>query len=105
MARKPSSQQTLLPFPDPDELPPPEANDPPHLEGDHDDAVQDHRARTVTGAAEVARAAPLRAEAAAGAGTLFQGLEDLPRSLEGAAGPGEAGQRPAADRQRSGGDR
>src|SRR4051794_5600914 len=100
MARKPpSSQQPMLPFPDPDDdLPAPPADDPPHLEGDHNDAVQDHRPRPVTGTAGVARATPPRAQAASGAGTLFQGIEDLPRSLEGAAGPGEAGQRPGADR-------
>ena len=52
--------------------------------------------RTAPATAGDARPAPQEAEAAADAGTLRQRAEDQPRSLEGTAVPGEAGQRPRA---------
>jgi N12 class adenine-specific DNA methylase len=104
MPKKPPSwnQSTLFPFEpgDPPEPPPPASS--AAKGGNH--AVQDHRPRTAEGADGVARATASDAEAPADAGDLRPGIEGRPRSLEGRPLPGEAGQRPEPDRERSPGN-
>src|SRR5216683_5003440 len=105
MARKQtSSQQPLLPFPsDTGEMPVPQENDSPPLEGSLY-AVQDDHPPTPPAASGDARATPQGSDAVADAGTLRQPTEDPPRNLEGPSLPSEAGQRPEPDRERGFGD-
>src|ERR1035441_2258680 len=77
---------------------PPEAKNP--SPGEHY-AVQDDRLGADPGAAGALRTAPQQQEVAAGNGRLRSRPEAHPRDVEGAAQPGEAGQRPQADRLRS----
>src|SRR6185437_3041185 len=65
-------------------------------EGDHH-AVQDNRSRTPATTTGDTRAAPDEQEATSGSGTVREGVEDQPRSLEGNSRQGEAGQRPEPD--------
>src|SRR3984957_3728190 len=92
MARKPPDwrQPTLFP-PDPDLKPEPKDNATP-TEGD-DHAVQDHRFRT-----------PAGTQAPDDNGTPRQGAEDQPRGVEASAVPGQAGERPEPDSERSPGN-
>src|SRR5438067_9823740 len=100
MARKrfPSQHPSLFP-PEPDEPPAPPADDPSQPEGGPR-ALHDDRPRTPPAAPGTPRPAPRPAAAAGGGRSLFDGIESPPRSLEGAAGPGQAGERPGADRER-----
>src|SRR5437879_4076940 len=104
MARKPPDwrQRSLFPL-DPDHAPEPQDHATPKPDGDHH-AVQDHSARTFEGTDAAARTAPQGAQAPADDGTLRQGAEDQPRSLEGAPLPDAAGERPEPDRERGPGD-
>src|SRR5262249_55372903 len=105
MARKPSPHQPLLPFPaDADDPPIPDDTVSPHPEGGQH-AVQDDGSRTPPEPPAAARPAPQEPDAAARGEPPGDRAEGPPPSLEGATGPGEAGQRPGPDRQRSAGDR
>src|SRR5262245_58322441 len=99
MARKPSTYQPLLPFPDPDDTPLPDGN--VFQGGSH--AIQDDSARTPPAASAAAQPALPEPDAAAHDGMLGRRAEDAPRTLEGPAVPGETGQRPEPDRERSAG--
>src|SRR6185437_5358646 len=104
MARKPPSwRQRLLFPPEPGDTPERHDNVTPDPKGSQH-AVQDDDTRTPASATGDARATPQDAEPAADAGTLRQGTEDPPRSLEGSALSNEAGQRPEPDRERGSGD-
>src|SRR5579871_2068831 len=97
MARKPPDwrQPSLFP-PDPGNIPQPEGDATQELNGGPH-AVQDDHSRTPATTAADARAAAEGPQAPAGNGTLRQGAETEPRSLEGDALPAPAGQRPAPD--------
>src|SRR5207248_9065474 len=56
-------------------------------------------------AAGALRPTPATAEAAGSTGSLLGHIEEPPRELDGAAGPGEAGQQREPDRERGAGDR
>jgi hypothetical protein len=101
MPRKPPSwdQPTLFPF-NPDDSPKPPKPLNSSTNGDND-AVQDHSPRTSEGTDAVARAAAADTQARADAGNLRQGTQGQPRKLDGDAFPGETGQRPEPDRERS----
>src|SRR5437016_3976984 len=105
MARRHS--QPLLPFERSVQDSPPEPTTPDtiplKLEGGAH-AVQDDGTRTAGAAAGDVRAAAQAADVAADDGTAGQRVEGQPPSVGGNARPGEAGQRPQADRQRSAGD-
>src|SRR6516165_643910 len=99
MARKPSTYQPLLPFPDPDDTPTPDDNITAHAEGDHH-AIQDDSARTPPAEPGAARAAAPGAEAVGHGEPPGDRAEGPTPGLEGAAVPGEAGQRPEPDSKR-----
>src|SRR5258708_305089 len=105
MKRKPPDrrQPTLFP-PDPDDTPEPHDNATHEPDGGHH-AVQDDHSRTAAEPAADARATPPGAEAALDDGTLRQGAESQPRSLEGNAVPDAAGQQPDPGHFGSAGDR
>src|SRR6266851_9246961 len=67
-------------------------------------AIQNNSPRTAEGTDGTARAATQAAQAPADDGTLRQGAEAQPRSLEGTPLPDEAGQRPEPSGERSPGD-
>src|SRR5690348_13395172 len=98
MARKPPP---MLPFPE--EPSPGQGTTAPldtaMSEGGGADALQDDGARTAPPASTDLRAAPPRAEAAGGDGSLRGGTEPPTRRVGTAAGRGQAGQQPEADRQ------
>src|SRR5579864_9530875 len=104
MPRKPPDwhQPSLFPT-DPDQSPEPQNQSHPNPEGEQH-AVQDYRPRTPATETTDTRPAPEGPEAAAGSGDVRAGAEDQARSLEGNAGPGEAGQRPEPDRVRGAGN-
>src|SRR5262245_28452873 len=104
MARKSSTYQPLLPFPDPDDTPTPDDNITAHAEGDHH-AIQDDSARTPPAEPGAARAAAQGAEAASHGEPSGDRAEGPPPSLEAPPVPGDAGQRPEPDRERCPGDR
>src|SRR5947209_18065605 len=102
MARKPPDWHQPTLFPDPDNTEPQDQSL-PEKEGDTH-AIQDHRSRTAATEAGDARPAPEGPQAANDNGAIRARAEDQPRSVEGNAGPGPAGQRPEPDRVRGAGD-
>src|SRR5260370_27116068 len=104
-ARKPPScRQLLLEFP-PDwgDTPATQNNVPSEPKGDR--YVQDDCPRTSKATPGDTQPTPNESDAALDAGSLRQGAEGQPRDLEGPPLPGEAGERPEPDRERSPGDR
>src|SRR5271157_2612289 len=100
MARKPKDWRQRSLFPStPDHLPEPHDNSIIHPEGDHHALQVDHTRPAATTAAD-ARSASQEPQTPADTGTVRQGAEDQPRSLEGNALATEAGQRPDANRER-----
>jgi len=104
MARKPPDwrQPTLFP-PDPDHSPEPQDNATPKPDGDHH-AVQDDHSRTPAPTTPGARATAEGPQAPFDDGALRQGTENQPRGVEASPQPGETGQRPEPDSERSPGD-
>jgi hypothetical protein len=104
MARKPPSWRQRLLFPsDPSDSPEPQGQVVSHPEGS-EHAVQDDHSGTSSTTTGDAQPTPEEPEAAADRGTLRQGAEDQPRSLEGSPLTDETGQRPDPDRERGAGD-
>src|SRR5438132_1008326 len=99
MAKKPPDwrQPSLFPL-DPDDAPEPQDYATHQPNGDRY-AVQNDSPRTLEGTDGVARTAPQGAQAPDDDGTLRQGAEGQPRSLEAAPLPDAAEERPDPDRQ------
>src|ERR1700689_2229099 len=100
MARKPPARGQRSLFPtgsgDSPELPDNLIIDP---EGGHH-AVQDNHLRNVATTTADARPAPQEPQTPADAGTLRQGVEEQPRSVEGNARANEAEKQPEPNRER-----
>src|SRR5579863_802855 len=92
-------QSTLFPF-DNDDSPTPVNSVTSTIEGD-DHALQDDSSRTPAATDGTARATAADTQAETDARNLRQGTQGEPRSLEGPIVPGQAGERPDPDRQRS----
>src|SRR5271157_1468685 len=104
MARKPKDwRQRSLFSSGPGYLPEPHDNSIIHPQGDEHALQVDHTRPAAPTAAD-ARSASQEPQTPADTGTLRQGAEEQPRSLEGNAPATEAGQRQEPDRQRSDGN-
>src|ERR1035441_10691716 len=104
MARKPPDRRQLPLFPpNPADSLEPQDKLSYKQEGDHN-AVQDDHPRTPATTTGDARPAPQEPEAAPDTGNLRARAEDQPRNLDRNSLPGEIGQRPEPDRERSTGD-
>src|SRR5438552_19207721 len=104
MARKPPDwQQPSLFPPDPADPTEPQDNATRKSQGDQH-ALQDHHSRASATTTADARAASAATEAAVGSGTLRQGAEEQPPSLEATPDADQATQRQESDRQRSTGN-
>src|SRR5262249_29955317 len=106
MARKRFASKTpsLFSDDDTDEAPQPQDDSRAETEGDLN-AVQDHRPETLGTATGTPRPTPPEPPPPSGARSLFDGLEEEPRDVEGDARAEEAGERSGADSERSAGTR